>query len=355
MSRPARGLSSFAIAATYVGTVVGAGFATGQEVLRFFTHFGLNGVWAVIGATFFFAVLGGMIIHIGHELRADSHVAIVNEVAGPAMGRVLDWVITFFLFGSAAVMMAGSGAVFAESFGLNRFLGTLVMAVISGGTVLMGLRGVVKSISAVAPVLIMLVAIVSLGSLVSTGISDADLRWYHPAEAATAWWPVSLFLYVSYNLVLSIAVLGPLGKEAADERTGFWGGVTGGVVLGLGALLINLALLGGLPESANYEVPMIQLARRFPAFVSGIYAVVLWLEVYTTAVSSLYGLTVRLTQPESPRYSLVVGGASVGALVLSQVGFSQMVNVLFPVVGWLGLILVGGLILRLVMPARTRV
>ncbi|HYF75957.1 MAG TPA: hypothetical protein VD973_02405 [Symbiobacteriaceae bacterium] len=354
MTRP-RGLSTFSIAATYVGTVVGAGFATGQEVLQFFTHFGLNGVWGVIGATFLFAVLGGTIIHIGHRLQAQSHVAVVNAVVGPTLGRLMDGVITFFLFGSAAVMMAGSGAVFAESFGLNRFLGTLLMAVIAGGTVLMGLRGVVKSISAVAPILILMVVIISLGSLVSTGISPADLRWYRPAEASTAWWPVSLFLYVSYNLLLSIAVLGPLGKEAADGPTGFWGGVTGGMVLGLGALLINLALLGGLPDSARYEVPMIQLARRFPPLVSGIYSLILWAEVYTTAVSSLYGLAVRLTSPESPRYALVVGSATVGALVLSQVGFSQMVSFLFPVVGWLGLILVGGLILRLVLPERTRV
>lgn len=354
MTRPA-GLNRFAIAATYVGTVVGAGFATGQEVLRFFTHFGLNGIWGLIGATFLFAVLGGMILHIGHELGAESHVAVVNAVLGPTLGRLLDWVITFFLFGSAAVMMAGSGAVFAESFGLNRFLGTLLMAIIAGGTVLMGLRGVVKSISAVAPVLIGLVVVISLGSLFATGISQADLRWYRPAEAATAWWPVSLFLYVSYNLLLSIAVLGPLGKEAIDGRTGFWGGVTGGLVLGVGALLINLALLGGLPDSAHYEVPMIQLARRFPALVSGIYSIILWAEVYTTAVSSLYGLAVRLTRPESPRYALVVGAATVGALVLSQVGFSQMVTILFPMVGWLGLILIGGLILRLVLPERSRV
>jgi uncharacterized membrane protein YkvI len=354
MTRP-RGLSTFSIAATYVGTVVGAGIATGQEVLQFFTHFGLNGVWGVIGATFLFAVLGGTVIYIGHQLQAQSHAAVVNAVVGPILGRLMDGVITFFLFGSAAVMMAGSGAVFAESFGLNRFLGTLLMAAISGGTVLMGLRGVVKSISAVAPVLILMVVIVSLGSLFSTGISQADLRWHRPDAAATAWWPASLFLFVSYNMLLSTAVLGPLGKEAVDGRTGFWGGVIGGVVLGLGALLIDLALLGSLPESARYEVPMVQLARRFPPVVSGIYSIILWAEVYTTAVSSLYGLAVRLAQPESPRYRVVVGSATVGALVLSQVGFSQMVSVLLPVVGWLGLVLIAGLILRLVLPQRTRV
>ncbi|HYG57114.1 MAG TPA: hypothetical protein VD902_03500 [Symbiobacteriaceae bacterium] len=347
-------ITTFSIAATYVGTVVGAGFATGQEVLRFFTHFGLNGIYGVLGATVLFALLGGMILQIGHEVKAESHVAIVEAVAGPTLGRLLDWVITFFLFGGAAVMMAGSGAVFAESFGLSRFLGTAVMAVIAGGTVLLGLRGVVTSISAVAPVLILLVLIVSVGSLLTTGIAPADLRWYQPAEAAAPWWLVSLFLYVSYNLLISVAVLGPLGKEAPDAHTGYWGGFIGGVVLGFGVLLIDLALLGGLPQSAGYEVPMVHLARQFPPWIHGLYTLILWAEVYTTAVGSLYGLAVRLTRPESPRYGPVVLGATAGALVLSQFGFSQMVGFLFPVVGWIGLILVASLILRLFVPNRIR-
>lgn len=346
-------ITTFSVAGTYVGTVVGAGFATGQEVLRFFTHFGLNGIFGIIGATVLFAVLGGTIVRIGHELQAESHVAVVKRVAGPVVGRLLDWVITFFLFGGAAVMMAGSGAVFAESFGLSRFLGTLVMAALAGVTVLLGLRGVVTSISIVAPVLIALVLVVSIGSLFTTGISPADLRWYRPAEAASRWWLVSLFLYVSYNLLLSVAVLGPLGKEAPDAATGYRGGFIGGLVLGLGALLINLALLGGLPASAAYEVPMVHLARQFPPWISGLYTLILWAEVYTTAVGSLYGLAVRLTHPQSARYPLIVLGATIGALVLSQFGFSQMVGLLFPAVGWAGLLLVGGLLWQLFLPNRT--
>lgn len=348
-------ISTFSIAATYVGTVVGAGFATGQEVLRFFTHFGVNGIYGVIGATMLFAVLGGMILYLGHQLRAESHVAVVEAVGGPVFGRLLDWVITFFLFAGAAVMMAGSGAVFAESFGLNRFMGTVLMALVSGGTVLLGLRGVVTSISAVAPVLIVLVMVVSLGSITTQGITLADLRWYHPAAAAATWWPVSLLLYVSYNLLLSVAVLAPLGKEAPDSRTAYSGGVIGGVVLGIGTLLIHLALLAGLPESAGYEVPMVHLASRFPPWVHGLYTIVLWAEVYTTAVGSLYGLAVRLTRQDNPRYRSVVVGATLGALLLSQVGFSQMVGLIFPAVGWVGLIFVGGLLLRLFRPTRNTV
>lgn len=341
-----RGLSVFTVAATYVGTVVGAGFATGQEILRFFTHLGLSGIYGVILATVLLAVLGSAVLRLGQRLRAESHRAVVEEVAGPALGRLTDWVITFFLFGSAAVMMAGSGAVFAEHWHLNRFLGTLIMAILAGGTVAMGLRGVVASISAVAPVLIVMVLVISTGSIMVNGISAGDLAWFQPHEAASGLWPLSAVLYVSYNLLLSISVLAPLGREATDERVLHYGGLLGGVALGLGALFINLAVMAGLPSSAQFEVPMLHLARQFPPWLQTSYSMILWAEVYTTAVASLFGLAIRLTSPQAPSYGRFVVGASALALVASQFGFSQLVGVLFPAVGWIGLIFVGGLLLR---------
>jgi uncharacterized membrane protein YkvI len=345
-----KGVSTFAIAATYVGTVVGAGFATGQEVLRFFTHFGLEGFYGIIAATVLFAVLGALILRMGYVLRADSHLQVVKAIAGPTIGRVLDWVITFFLFGGAAVMMAGSGAVFAEHWHLNRFLGTLIMALLSGGTVLLGMRGVIGSISAVAPILIGMVVVVSTGAILSNGISLADLQWHQPAAAAAPWWPISLFLYASYNLVLSIAVLAPLGKEARSLEAAHWGGMIGGAALGAGAFLINLALVSGLPQTAGYEVPMLFLAGQFSPWVKIVYSLVLWAEVYTTAVGSLFGLAVRFSKSGSTQFVRVAAVGTLGALVASQFGFSQMVGFLFPAVGWLGLVLIGGLIYRLFVP-----
>lgn len=349
-----KGYSTFTIAFTYVGTVVGAGFATGQEVLRFFTHLGLGGIYAILGASALFALLGSLILRLGRELGATSHRPVVEAVVGPVLGKVIDWVITFFLFAGAAVMMAGAGAVFAEHWHLNRFLGTLAMALMAGGTVALGLRGVVRSIAAIAPILLGMVLVVCAGTVIANGLGPHAWQWYQPAQAASRYWPVSMLLYVSYNLLLSISVLGPLGDQVEDEERLHRGGMLGGLLLGLGTLLINLALLSGLPETARYEVPMLSLARQFPAWLSTLYSLVLWAEIYTTAVASLYGFAVRIVRPDSPRFRSLVAAAGAGALLLGQIGFASMVGVLFPVVGWLGLLLVAALLLRLFQGERER-
>ncbi|OTA41527.1 MAG: hypothetical protein A6D92_05935 [Symbiobacterium thermophilum] len=49
-----RGAAVFRVATTYIGTVVGAGFASGQETLRFFAAYGPAGLAGILLATLLF-------------------------------------------------------------------------------------------------------------------------------------------------------------------------------------------------------------------------------------------------------------------------------------------------------------
>lgn len=46
--------TSFQVAATYVGAVMGAGFASGQEIQQFFARFGYWGLVGVVLSSFLF-------------------------------------------------------------------------------------------------------------------------------------------------------------------------------------------------------------------------------------------------------------------------------------------------------------
>src|SRR5690606_19757774 len=106
------------IAGTYVGTVVGAGFASGQEILRFFTAYA-GWAWAGLAvAGLLLALFAAAVMRVGAATGADSHREVMRAVGGPWLGAFSDWAITLFLFAGAGVMMAGSGAIFREQWGL---------------------------------------------------------------------------------------------------------------------------------------------------------------------------------------------------------------------------------------------
>jgi uncharacterized membrane protein YkvI len=66
-------ISTFKIAAAYIGTIVGAGFATGQEILRFFACYGKPGILGLAVSALLFAFFGYVIMFLGHKVKAESH------------------------------------------------------------------------------------------------------------------------------------------------------------------------------------------------------------------------------------------------------------------------------------------
>ena len=88
--------------------------------------------------------------------------------------------------------------------------------------------------------------------------------------------------------------------------------------MGIGATLINLAILTHIGRAAAYEIPMIMVAGTVSPLVKTVYTLILLAEVYTTAVGSLYGFVARLSKQDSPKYRYLTSGAGILALGLSS-------------------------------------
>lgn len=335
--------SAFTIAAVYVGTVVGAGFASGQEVLQFFGYFGIWGFVGIAFSTLLFMFYGNSILQIAHREKAESFLPVIRKVSGRKIGFVIDVIITFFMFGVLVTMAAGAGAIFFEQFGLPSISGSFFMVVISLITVLLGINRVIESIRFVAPILVASILGLSLWTIFSFPqglVQNLDLM--NTGRAAFPVWPVAALLYGSYNLVLAIPVLAPLGA-LSDPNELRKGAILGGLGLGIGALAISASILTRAPQVTGFEIPMLAIAGAVSPGARTFYSFVLVAEIYTTAVAGLYGFTSRLTKEGTSRYRWVAIGTSIVALILSQFGFSRLVNTLFPAEGFAGLLMLGAL------------
>lgn len=341
-----KSITSWQIAATYIGTVVGAGFASGQEVLQFFGYFGYKGILGLILAGVLFIYFGLIILDLGRELKASSHLPIINYAGGKWVGNFIDYVITFFLFGALTAMAAGAGAIFKEQFNLSPFLGNGFILVLTLVTVLTGISGVVSAISIVVPLLLISVTGIAFYIIFTKGIIIPSLEVLAGTPAVPGW-PLAAIVYVSYNLVMAVAILGPLGHEAKNKERLKKGAIWGGVGLGIGALAILLPLYATLPQAAKFEIPMIYVSGQISPLVQRLYSFILVSEIYTTAVGSLFGFTVRLVSPQKPRMNTIIAiGTTIAAFLASQFGFTNIVRTLYPLVGYAGLTMLGGFLYR---------
>jgi uncharacterized membrane protein YkvI len=328
------------VAATYIGTVIGAGFASGQEILRFFTLFGIRGIWGLVFCTVLFAFMGVLLLFLGQRLKAVSYRDVIQFACGKKIGPVMDLLLTFFLFGTLSVMLAGAGAVFTEQLGLPAAAGTVITLLLSVITVIFGLSGIVRANVIVVPVMITLGLMVSLPEARPDKVLAVLDNFSPVTRTAAPNWLLAAGLYLAFNLALSVPVLAPLGSKIRSGRVLICGGLLGGTVLGALALVMNFALLAAYPASADFQVPMLLVAEKSsPGLLTG-YIFVLWAEIFTTIIGSIYGLGARLAELTGFSYRQTVLPVMAGALILSQAGFARLVTYLYPLFGYIAIVLI---------------
>jgi uncharacterized membrane protein YkvI len=336
-------INTFKIAATYMGTIVGAGFASGQEVLQYFNVYGAIGLWSILITTVLFAFFGYTLLMLGHKLNAKSHLEVIRFANGKILGFIVDLIITIFLFGALSAMIAGAGAVFDEQFGWSPLLGNLLMAVVALATVVIGISGVINAISYVVPVLLASIVFVAAYSLMTDPIVANDWAIAATLSGAAPNWILSAVNYVSYNLVIAVAILAPMGARTKSTKPLLWGAILGGMSLGIGITCIYLSILTDIEYASHMEIPMIQIAANISSVFQMIFSVILFAEIYTTAVGNLYGFVARIGQFLNIKTNWLMVAATGAAFGVSQFGFSNMVKYLYPMVGYGGMILLIGL------------
>lgn len=331
---------SFEMAGAFIGVIVGAGFASGQEILQFFTSFGWWGVVGTAIATVLFAFLGMNLTTLGSRLHANSHKEVVYQICGKYLGAAVDFVITFFLFGVSVVMFAGAGSIFENQFGIPAMYGSLAMLIVTILTLMFNVQKIIAMISAITPFLMVLVVIIAGYSIFTTDLTAGQMdQLAKQQNLGSSNWILGALLYVSYNLAAGASMLTVMGGLEKDEKIAKKGGVYGGIGLGILILLINVAIFTKINQVGSSDMPMLTLATNISPILGVLMSIALLGMIYNTAVGMLYAFTVRIVPAESKHFNWVVWVIGVGGFGLSFVGFITLVSTVYPAMGYLGFVL----------------
>lgn len=347
------------IAGAFVGVIVGAGFASGQEVMQFFTSFGLIGLLGGVVATALFTFLAMALAALGQNLASSSHKRVIYAICGRYLGAFVDVLITFFMFAVAVVMIAGGGALLDQLFGIPQLWASIGVTVVTILIVCLDVRQVVNLIGSVTPLLVVMVVILAAATLFN---SDTDIGTLQAAVAemphGAGNWLMAAVLYVSYNIVAGAPFLIIMGGQTTDRKTAIWGGILGGMLLGVLMLLIAGSMYVRADAVGDVAIPMLLLAKQLSPLMAIIMGLAIFGMILNTSVGVLYSFCARLLPPGTKKFrmgALVAGGL---AFACSLVGFIKLVGTVYPFFGYLGFILmlatlVGWLRLRSGAPRST--
>jgi uncharacterized membrane protein YkvI len=334
------------VAVLYVGAVIGAGFSSGQEILQFFGSFGARGLWGVAVATALFAYLGAAIQATAVRIGATSYREVLEHLLGEQLARLVDGLSMGMLVVGLGIMLAGSGAIFQEKLGLASATGVLVLAALIVTVIWGGLTGVVAVNALLVPVKLALVLVVAALALTAAlDPSPATPAHAPPAGLLGDSWVWAAVLYVSYNMLVPLAVLSTLGRHLTPAEA-VRGAVLGGVLLGLAAGVVAAAITTHHAQVWPYQVPLLYLASAVHPGIGNLYTVVIWLAVFTTGIAHAHGFASRVALPGSRRYRLAGLGVVLVMTPVAFFDFATLVRFFYPLFGCLGLVLVAALLVR---------
>jgi len=330
------------VAATYIGTVVGSGFATGQEILQFFTIHYMWGTIGIIFSTLLFIWLGTKMMLFSNQLGAYSYQQLNQALFGKYLGSFINLIVFIVLFGTTAVMLSGTGAIFQEQLGLSYQLGIIVTILLSFLVIIKGLKGIFVVNSLVVPTML-LFSLLVLFHISNNALFKEVFKitpFFADGLNLESWkWLTGALTYVAFNLTMAQAVLVPMGKEICDRKILRWGGIFGGLGLGFMLLIGHLGIFTMMPGAMALEIPMAHVIKQFGLITLGLFLLVVYGEVFTTLIGNVFGLTRQIqSMIDLPEKWLIIMILLV-SFVISQIGFSSLVQLLYPIFGLLGMVL----------------
>ncbi|CAG7624608.1 hypothetical protein PAESOLCIP111_02641 [Paenibacillus solanacearum] len=319
---------------TYVGTVVGAGFATGQEILQFFTRYGGMATLTIGLATALFVWLGIKLMLISSDLGAKSYEDLNNLLFGRRIGNWVSLFTLVTLFGVCTVMLAGAGSVFKEQLHLPYQAGLVITLLLAFLLLTKGMEAIMAANSIVVP----LMAFFSVLIVWDTWNAPGSFNWIEldAGSSPQRVWFAPL-LYAAFNLTMAQGVLVPLGAQIKDRFVLRWGGILGGVWIGCMLMAGHFALAAQMPDIARFEIPMAQIVHRLGPVLQMAFILVIYGEIFTTLLSDVYGLALQLEQRTRLKYKLIVPLILIVAYAVSQIGFKTLLASLYPLFGMLSM------------------
>ena len=329
----------FQIAVVFIGTIVGAGLASGKEITQFFTSFGLTSFFGILFCGAFYILMGSIIAKISIKYSLNSYSDVLKIISPNLLGKLTGVITTFYLISSASIILAGSGALINQFFGIPKIVGSLIMLCLASVFLLRGTDGLIEVNSFIVPSLLGTITLIIILYFLfaKDSVSFHVISSFEPPKKGVA---VSTILYAGYNVLCCSGVLVPLSNETKNSKTMVYGIACGALGLTLLSSAINLLLLANQPYIYELEIPLLLVAQRFGSVVQALLLVIIWLEMFSTEVSDVYSISKTLEQSFNIKFKKGIFIVLAVALPISQIGFSNLISTLYPLFGILSLIFI---------------
>lgn len=338
-----------------IGTFIGAGFASGQEIYLFFFKYGINGIIGILISSLILGIIISKTLKIIKENNIQSYKEFLDNIIinkkysikikqhkNEKLTQLINIVVNAFMLVTFFIMVAGFGTYFMQQFGLNQLIGSSILALITYIILNTNVKGVVKASEIIVPILIISVIIIGLINL--NAIPLLQIKNYLIPNNSPEF-ILEAMLYASYNSILLIPVLITLNKYIKNKKQTTIIGIISAVIISTMSILIFLLLIKVDVNIENLEMPVVYVVSNMLRILEYIYGIVILGSIFTTAIS--LGISfLQNTVKNKKSYTQIALIMCITSVIISKIGFSNLVNILYPIFGYLGILQIYKIVIK---------
>lgn len=333
----------FTYSGAFIAFLVGSGFATGQEVLQYFASYGYFGIIGTLVVLIILVYAGISFITKGYDLKFRKGSEVFKYYCGEKVGTFFDYFSIVFIYLSFIVMVSGAGANINQHFNLPNYVGSFSISVLTGATVMLGLGGLVKIIGKIGPAVIILSIFLGMVSTFGNveGLKESPniLTTLNLTKASSNWF-LAAGSYAGFCMLWLAGFLASIGSKSNSRKEIIYGVLFGAVGFSLAVLILTLGLMSNIKSVAGTQIPTLVLAEQIHPYLATVFSIIIIVGIYSASVPLLWSVSSRFAVDKSLKFNYItIILTALGLIVGTGLDFSLLVNVVYVISGYIGMIL----------------
>lgn len=272
-------------------------------------------------------LLGAFKIIIERDISSYPDFISVTMTRSRFMNNVICNIVDIFLLISFIVMVAGFSAYFSQEFNLHYIFGAILISVLAFITFMKNINGIVKINTFFIPFLIVTIIILGLKNLKCFEVFPSI------EHSSSFKWIISAVLYSCYNLIICLPILISLKPFIKNTKQSNIVAFLVSLFLLILALIIFFIMNYYYEEVKYIELPTVYISSSSGLILKYLTGFAIIGAIFTTAISSGYGFLNNLKINNNKTYILINILLCTISIFLSNIGFSTLLNILYPILG----------------------
>ena len=313
----------------------------GKEIYLFFGIYGINGIIGIIVAQAIIGLIIYKTLIIIQKYNIKNYGELVEKInTNNKINEIIKVIINTFLLLSFFVMIAGFSAYFAQELGIPNVIGTVIIVILCYIVFMGNIESIIKVNTILVPILIMFIIILSIKNI--DAYSNINQKMIETNMAKSIY---SAVIYSSYNSITLIPIVVTLKKHIENKRQVVKISILCVIILSILAIAVYGIILKVDININQVELPTVYVAGQSGVIYKYLYGLTIILAIFTSAIGAGYSILENHVQ-KPKKYKKIAIAICASAIFVSKIGFSNLVNLLYPVFGLLGMVQIGMLMFR---------